>query len=123
MRRSAFLTCPAFLLALALALLAAPVRADGDHDRARAALQRGEILPLTAILAAAQARVSGRVIGVELERDDGRWIYELELVTPRGRLVEMEIDAATGRILELEDGEDEDERGSPSRRDRERNED
>jgi len=94
-------------LFLILALLAGPALADDDgQDRARRALQAGEILPLSDILAAAEAARTGRVIELELERDDGRWIYELELVTPEGRLYEMEIDAATATVLELEREED-----------------
>lgn len=90
-----------------LALLAGPALADDDgQDRARRALQAGEILPLSDILAAAEAARPGRVIELELERDDGRWIYELELVTREGRLYEMEIDAATATVLELEREED-----------------
>jgi uncharacterized membrane protein YkoI len=54
----------------------------------------------------AEATRPGRVIEVELERDDGRWIYELELVSPEGRLYEMEIDAASGTVLEVEQEDD-----------------
>ncbi|ROT99425.1 PepSY domain-containing protein [Histidinibacterium lentulum] len=90
------------LAALGLALAPVASAADGDHDRARGALERGEILPLAQILAVAVAHVPGRIIEVELERDDGRWIYEVELLTRGGRLVEIEIDGATGRILEIE---------------------
>lgn len=94
-------------LALFLTLLAAPALADDDdQDRARRALQAGEILPLSQILAAAEAVRPGRVIELELEHDDGRWIYELELVTPEGRLYEMEINAATATVLKLEREED-----------------
>lgn len=98
-------------LPLSLALLAAAAAADGDHDRARAALERGEVLPLSAILDAARAEVAGHVIEVELERDGGRWLYELEVVTEAGRLVEMEIDGATGRVLEVEAEDDDDRDG------------
>lgn len=91
-------------LLLLLGLLAGPALADDDgHDRARQALQAGEILPLPEILAAARP---GRVIALELEREDGRWLYELELVTSEGRLYEMEIDAASATVLELEREED-----------------
>ncbi|SUZ34010.1 hypothetical protein ROE7235_03791 [Roseibaca ekhonensis] len=95
-------------LALILALLASPAWADrADHDRARRALEAGEILPLSEILQAAEAARPGRVIELELERDDGRWIYELELVARDGQLYEMEIDAATGTVLEIErEGDD-----------------
>jgi uncharacterized membrane protein YkoI len=94
-------------LILLLSLLAAPALADrDDHERARRALQAGEILPLTEILAVAEAARPGRVIELELEREDGRWIYELELVTPEGRLYELEIDAASGAVLEIEHEDD-----------------
>lgn len=90
-------------LAVLLSLIAGPALADrDDHDRARRALEAGEVLPLSEILAAVEAAQPGRVIEVELERDDGRWIYELELVAPDGRLVEIEIDAATADILDIE---------------------
>lgn len=100
------MTCRALLLVLALA--AAPAWADrDDHDRARNALEAGEILPLSDILAAATAARPGRVIEIDLERDDGKWVYELELVSPEGQLYEMEIDAASGMVLEVEhEGDD-----------------
>lgn len=90
-------------------LIAASALADrDDHDRARLALEAGEILPLVDILAAAEAARPGRVIEIELDRDDGRWVYDLELVSPEGFLYEMEIDAASGTILEVEREEDDD---------------
>ncbi|MBY6202854.1 PepSY domain-containing protein [Maritalea mobilis] len=93
-------------LCLILFCLAAPAWADEDHDRARRALEAGEVLPLAEILSAAEAASPGRIIELELGRDDGRWVYELELVSPDGRLYAMEIDAATGEILELEREDD-----------------
>ncbi|MCR9149139.1 MAG: PepSY domain-containing protein [Rhodobacteraceae bacterium] len=90
-------------LALLLSLIAGPALADrDDHDRARRALEAGEVLPLSEILAAVEAAQPGRVIEVELERDDGRWVYELELVAPDGRILEIEIDAATADILDID---------------------
>lgn len=87
--------------------MAAPALADDDdHDQARRALQAGEILPLSQVLAAAEKHHPGRVIELELERDDGLWIYELEIVTPDGRLFEMEINAATAVVLDLEEEDD-----------------
>jgi len=94
-------------LVLILLCLAAPADAGADeHDRARRALEAGEILPLSEILRVAETARPGRVIEVELDRDDGRWLYELELVSPEGHLYEMEIDAATGTVLEIEREED-----------------
>ena len=100
---------PAALLLL-LAIAVPALAGEGDHRRAREALERGEVLALGRILAIVEERFGGRVIEVEFERDDGRWLYELELVTRDGRLMEVEMDAATGAVLEAE-VEDDDDRG------------
>jgi uncharacterized membrane protein YkoI len=41
------------------------------------------------------------VLEVELERDDGRWIYELKLLQGGGQLLKLELDAATGQVLKV----------------------
>jgi uncharacterized membrane protein YkoI len=78
-----------------------------DHERARAARLRGEIQPITEILNHIGEQITGEVIGIELEREehDGQrvWIYELKILTPDGRRLEVEVDARDGQILELED--------------------
>jgi Peptidase propeptide and YPEB domain len=43
--------------------------------------------------------VQGTVVGVELEREKGRWVYEAKVIAPDGRLIEMYIDARTGAII------------------------
>jgi len=99
---SARLRLAALSLAVALIWALGGAALAGDHERARAALERGEILPLLAILQRATGYQPGEVIEVELERDDGRWLYEVKLLTPAGVLMEMELDAATGALIELE---------------------
>lgn len=76
---------------------------DDDHLIARRALEEGRVLPLTDLLPKVKAAVPGKVIEVELELEDGILVYEFKLVTPDGRLVEVEVDAATGEILKTED--------------------
>jgi hypothetical protein len=74
------------------------------------ALSPDETVPLSAILASARRLVDGKVIEVELEFDvdfdgeqrDGRWVYEVELLTNDNRIVELEFDARTGELLEIE---------------------
>lgn len=100
-----------FLLALAAAL---PVLAagawplavhadDDDHERARRLLRSGEIRPLSEILSNVERSVGGRVLDVDFERDDGRYVYELKMVMPSGRVREVTVDAATARIIKIED--------------------
>jgi uncharacterized membrane protein YkoI len=89
------------LLLLGLSVLALPVAAQErrDHERARAALEAGEIRPLSEVLADVERRFLGRVIEAELDRDDGQWLYELKLLPPNGRMFTVEIDAASGGVI------------------------
>jgi uncharacterized membrane protein YkoI len=75
-----------------------------DHEAARQALLRHEVLPLTRILAIAAQRAPGEVIKVELEQADrGRLKYDLKILAKNGRVRELELDAKTGATLKLED--------------------
>ena len=88
-------------LLLAAAVLAAPATllADRDHDAARRALEDGKVLPLRRILDAAESQFGGSALEVELDDDDGRWIYEVKLLAPGGRIVKLKLDAATAEVL------------------------
>ena len=92
------------VLVLVLPGLALPVaRAGGpdDHERARAAVQAGEVLPLAALRERLQRSHPGRILELELGRDDGRWIYEVKLLQADGQLLKLELDARTAQVLEL----------------------
>jgi uncharacterized membrane protein YkoI len=77
---------------------------DDDHsyDRARRAVRRGEILPMVRLLQALRTQIPGEVVDVELEREDGRWVYEFKIVDDKGWLREVYVDAQTGEILSRE---------------------
>jgi len=96
MNRRQFLTT---LSGMAAAFGAAPALARDDQERARAALAAGEIRPLSEILAEIERRYIGRVIEVELDRENGRWVYDFKLLPPSGRIFELEVDAATATLL------------------------
>ena len=58
----------------------------------------------------ALAEVPGEVQETELEREDGKMIYEIEIIAAAdGKEMEIEIDADTGEVLEVE-ADDGDER-------------
>lgn len=95
------------LYAIAIAAIAvAPSGATAesrDHDAVRAAVERGEIRPLAEILAIVRSKVPGEVAKVEIERENGRWIYEFRIVGERGRLFEVYIDARSGSIERIKE--------------------
>jgi uncharacterized membrane protein YkoI len=98
------------LLAAAMVSVAVvtPVRADDDDARdqeiARRALLEGRILSLSEITEKIKPNLPGNILGVELEVEDrGRIVYEFNIIDSSGRLMEVEVDAATGDILKIED--------------------
>lgn len=75
---------------------------DGDSHRARNAVSSGTILPLATILRRLDSGFAGRLIDADLKRRSGRVIYELQIVTPAGRVLEVDVDAATARVVKYE---------------------
>lgn len=53
----------------------------------------------------ALAEVGGMVVGFESEKENGRIIYGVDIIVS-GEDVEVEVDARTGEILEVEYGDD-----------------
>lgn len=92
------------LAGLVFLLAGAAARADDDddHQRARRLRESGEILPLQVILEKAQAERPGRVLEVEFKEDDHHYTYEVQILSPDGSVWEVELNAATGKPLEVE---------------------
>lgn len=94
------------ILALLLALTAGTEgfsRNNDDHDVARRAVLRGEILPIVKILPMVPKYVQGDVIEVNLDRRRDRLCYEIRVLTPNGKVRELVLDARTGEFIEIED--------------------
>lgn len=72
---------------------------DKDHDRVRDAVRAGEVMPLDALRERLRRDHAGEVLELELERENGRWIYEVKLLQPGGRIVKLEVDARSGEVL------------------------
>jgi uncharacterized membrane protein YkoI len=88
-----------FGLALACATTAlAGGLTHADAERARDNVRRGEYVSLEHIVADALARHPGRVVEAELDGDE----YEVEILSADGVRVELEYDARTGRLREVE---------------------
>lgn len=81
---------------------AQPERHHHDHDRARHAVERGEALPLAEILQRVRDELGGEIVGIDFEREDGRWVYEFRVIAPSGWLGEVCVDAASGAVIRRE---------------------
>ncbi|MEN5041643.1 PepSY domain-containing protein [Stenotrophomonas sp. TWI700] len=69
-----------------------------QQDSVRQAVRQGRFVPLEQVVADALRRYPGKLIEVEL--DDAK--YEIEILGPDGVVMELDYDAATGRLLKME---------------------
>lgn len=80
-----------------------------DHEQARLAVERGEVLPLKQLMERLERqRPGGQILEVELERGHrGRgngWVYEIKQMEAGGQIVKIRLDARTGEVLEARSG-------------------
>ena len=75
------------------------VMADDDYVEARRLLNSGEILPLEVILKNVRQIFPGKVLEVELEKEDQQIVYEIEILGGDGVIKEIYVDAKTGKQL------------------------
>jgi hypothetical protein len=105
-----FSTCYVRQACAALGVLfivfASPAGLAGDdhgHERARQALEAGEVLPLRSILERVERDYPGQVVDVELEREhkdqQERWVYEVKVLRTGGALIKLKVDARDGTII------------------------
>jgi uncharacterized membrane protein YkoI len=104
-------------LVLSVLLVLAPLAAAGDSlrlppgvefedgvdsDAVLRAVQGGRLMPLGRALDILRAEQPGDVVEIELDVDDGRVIYDFDVLTTEGRLYAVAIDAVTGQVVEIE---------------------
>ncbi|WP_289282258.1 PepSY domain-containing protein [Methylophaga sp. UBA5088] len=73
---------------------------------ARQLLKEGKIMPLQEILTKAAMIKPGQVIETDLEKENERYVYELEILDKDGQVWELELDAQTGEFVDLENEDD-----------------
>jgi uncharacterized membrane protein YkoI len=102
-RRAIFLAVAScFAASHAVRAGSSELRDRSDHDRARVAFQQGQIRGLNELMATLRPELGGEVIEVELKNRRGTYYYKFKVLAPDGRLGELSVDAATGKIVERE---------------------
>lgn len=90
-------------IALGISLLVSETaRADEDKigpDVVRELVAKGELMPLDEILRRNEKDVIGRIIEIELERKSIGYVYEIKVLRPDGRKLELKINGLTGTII------------------------
>ena len=73
-----------------------------DHKVARAALARGEVLPLEKILMLVRPKLQDEIVGIKFEMHENRWFYEFRTVDRAGHLHYVHANAITGGLETVE---------------------
>jgi len=77
---------------------------DLSQDEALQMRRSGKLMSLDSLLKLVQQRYpEARLLEAELESEDGKLIYELEVLTTKGNVRELELDASTGAVLKDEE--------------------
>jgi len=90
------------ILSIVLIICSSAATADDDHDQAKQLLDSGDILPLEIILKKVRSIQPGKILDLELEKEDGQIIYEIELLTTSGSVFELKINAKTAELISTE---------------------
>lgn len=109
MRRLAATAFLALALAAPAAACAQPFpggmySAEGEQDRAREAVRRGQQIPLSQVLRMIAARTPGRHLNTTQGDAGGRPAYFVQWQLPDGRVVIFVVDAESGAILARQGG-------------------
>ena len=88
---------------------------NSDHERARQAVEAGDVLPLRTILDRVEREYPGQVMEVELDRERGEWVYEIKLLRKGGILMKLKVLARDGTILGIKEKHDKPHRQGESR--------
>jgi len=90
--------------ALVAGTISYQVAASEDLGQAeiRELVRRGEIISLETILERFPPEEYGKLLDLEFEREHGVVIYEFKFLRIDGQIVEIEVDARNGQILEQE---------------------
>lgn len=89
------------LLLCALTLTSAPPGLAVDIDEVMRLKESGAIMSLEDLLEKVRREYPGRIIEIELEMENGKYVYEIDLVDENGIVWELELDASTGDLLKL----------------------
>ncbi|SEM01368.1 Peptidase propeptide and YPEB domain-containing protein [Paenisporosarcina quisquiliarum] len=66
----------------------------------------GQRITLEQAMSIALQRISGEIVHVDLDMEDGILVYEVFIMTSNNQIFEVEIHARTGNILKIEQEND-----------------
>jgi uncharacterized membrane protein YkoI len=93
------------VIAAAALALSGPAWSDSKEGKkkGKAEMAASAKVPMEQAVKAAADKTGGKAIEAELEREHGKIVWEIEVVTADGKTVEVHVDAETGEVIDVED--------------------
>ncbi len=89
-----------FFIATCFALVSiSAISDDNDSKRVRRLVQEKKIISLESLMPSIRKHGDFKVLEIELDEDDGKLVYEVELLDKEGRVYEIKYDARTGQEI------------------------
>ena len=72
----------------------------GEQDSVLKGRKQGDLIPYGQIARQAERQFGGRVVGQKVRQlGPDHWVYELRILRPNGVVINVVIDAKTGRVI------------------------
>lgn len=86
---------------------------DGEDDEEISAEDRKRVkITVEQARKTALERVAGTIVEEELEKENDRLVFSIEIKDKRGKVFDVEVDAETGAIFKVEEEDEDDEDGA-----------
>jgi uncharacterized membrane protein YkoI len=85
-------------------VVGAPLGGDAKAASLKEKVERGNAakVSIEQAIKTASEKVSGKVIEAELEKKHKKTVWEVEVLTPDGKVTEVHLDIDTGTIIDIE---------------------
>jgi len=84
---------------------------DGEDDEVSPEERKRVKISAEQARKTALARVDGKIVEEELEKENGRIVYSIEIMNADKKVFDVEVDAETGEIVNVEEEDEDDEDG------------
>lgn len=83
---------------------------ETDKLKEKADMAAAAVVTIDQAVKVASEKVHGRVIDAELEKKHDKLVWEIEIVTPENKIMEVHVDAGSGAVTDMEEKQAEKER-------------
>lgn len=105
MRKFSLITLTLFLGLLLVSLPndSEAKKKKGDKEKEMVELATTTKVSIEEAIKIVTAKIPGTVIEAELEKEDGKTVWEVKVVTAKGELKEVYVDVQSGKIVDIEE--------------------